>query len=131
MPVSALIFLNCGVGRRSKAQTFTPFPVSPLTGSDYCWKTSVKWILHHMGPLMEHQTGKGTPAVHQNALSSHTPLQPTRPQTFPESFYQCHLILPKVKAAPAVRDSVVGEGKVVVVVVGTRAEIKTLLNGRH
>lgn len=88
-----------------------------------------------MGPLMEHQTGKGTLAVHHNVLSSRTLLQPTRPQTFPESFYQCHLILPKVKAAPAVRDSVVGEGKVgvvvVVVEVGTRAEIKTLLNGRH
>lgn len=36
------LFLHCAVGRRSNAQTFTPFPVSPLTGSDYCWKTSVK-----------------------------------------------------------------------------------------
>lgn len=74
---------------------------------------------------MEHQTGKGTPVVHQNTLSSRTLLQPTRPQTFPESFYQCHLILPKVKAAPVVRDSAVGEGTVVVVVVvGIQAQIK-------
>lgn len=71
-----------------------------------------------MGPLMEHQTGKGTAAAQENTLSSRTPLQPTRPQTFPESFYQCHLILPKVKAAPAARGSAVGEGRAAAAVVG-------------
>lgn len=53
-----------------------------------------------------------TLALHQLMLSISTQtFQPTHPQTFPESFYQCHLILRKVKVASVVSDFVVLEGR--------------------
>lgn len=61
---------------------------------------------------VEQQTFESTLAASQliAALSAHT-RQPTHPQTFNESFYQCHLIPQKVKVASVERGVVVSERK--------------------
>lgn len=62
---------------------------------------------------VKQRTFESTLAVSQliAALSTHT-RQPTHPQTFNESFYQCHLIPQKVKVASVERGVVVSERKV-------------------
>lgn len=61
---------------------------------------------------VEHRTFESTLAASQlvPALSAQA-RQPTRPQTFNESFYQCHLIPQKVNVASVERGVVVSERK--------------------